>query len=153
MLRALIIASLFLVGCAGVPDEPVTLNHLPSQYAQVLDANEYFKKGYQNAEISSEQQTRATKAGAFEVVAVYGDWCHDSHREIPRLIKLLESAPDAQASFHAVGFNKTLDAPVHDISSVEKTPTVFIYRNGQQLGVFVERSEAGIVEDILQIVD
>jgi len=153
MNKIVLVLMVLLLGCTPTTKEAVEVSGLPPKFSQAVNANHHFQASYNSAEISSEQLNRLAQASPFEVVAVYGEWCHDSHREIPRLVKLLQDAPNAQVSFHTVGYDKTLTVPVKGISSVEKTPTVFIFRDGKQIGVFVESSENGVVEDILQIVD
>ena len=117
---------------------------------QLLDEYPSFKLRYDEVEISLEQAEKARAMGNIEVLAVFGSWCHDSQREIPAMIKLAESAANIDLTLVGVGFDKSLSEPLYDITEVARTPTVFVFRNGELIGKFVERSEGGVVSDILR---
>ncbi len=71
---------------------------------------------------------------------ILGSWCHDSHREVPRFIKILEEInyPFDQLNMNALDTNKTspdFDAKANNITNV---PTAIIYRNGKEIGRIIE---------------
>lgn len=78
-----------------------------------------------------------------KVLIVFGLWCHDSQREIPRLLKLLSEAnnPNIEVAMISVGYDKVIpeSANQHNVS-IKYTPTVIVFdQEGKELKRFVER--------------
>ncbi len=85
------------------------------------------------------------------LLIVFGTWCHDSEREIPRLLKLLHQANNPNITYQmiAVGYNKKVsdvsDLPV----SIKYTPTVIISdESGEELTRVIERPEGSWAKNI-----
>jgi thiol-disulfide isomerase/thioredoxin len=84
---------------------------------------------------------------------ILGSWCHDSQREVPRFIKILEEInyPFDQLNMNALDTNKTspdFDAKANNITNV---PTSIIYRNGKEIGRIIESPTLSLEEDLLKI--
>lgn len=82
-----------------------------------------------------------------EIVALFGTWCHDSVREIPRLNKLLQSAknPNITSSLIAVDYKKTADIKYN----LKYTPTIIVYQQGNEIGRIIENPKKSIAQDIV----
>lgn len=84
---------------------------------------------------------------------IIGSWCHDSHREVPRFIKILEKInyPFDQLNMNALDTNKTspdFDAKANNVTNV---PTAIIYRKGNEIGRIIESPKLSLEEDLLII--
>ncbi len=97
---------------------------------------------YQPSEDDVKQVASIDKPLSLHIV--FGTWCHDSEREIPRLLKLLHQANNPNITYQmiAVGYNKKVsdvsDLPV----SIKYTPTVIITdESGTELTRVIERPE------------
>ena len=88
------------------------------------------------------------------ITIVFGSWCSDSHREVPRFLQIMNllNVSEDQITIIAVNrmkeFNK-IDLREMDIKLV---PTFIIYRDGKELGRIVERAEIMELE-LLKIVN
>lgn len=88
--------------------------------------------------------------GPIVIKALFGTWCHDSVREIPRLAKLLSAANNANisATLIAVDRKKTTDAAYQ----LKYTPTIIVYQNNQEIGRIIESPKKSIAQDIVDFI-
>lgn len=84
------------------------------------------------------------------IVALFGTWCHDSKREVPRLIKLLEAVANSNIvlTLKAVGRDKK---GLDESFKFKYTPTFIIYRQDVEIGRIVERPKLTLTEDLTLI--
>jgi dipeptidyl aminopeptidase/acylaminoacyl peptidase len=100
-----------------------------------------------------------------DIVVVLGTWCSDSHREVPRLWKVLDSVgfdygamktfaveraqvePDPALPQELVDWSKS----VRDYYAIKAVESIIVYRNGVELGRIVEAPEKSIEADLLDI--
>jgi thiol-disulfide isomerase/thioredoxin len=89
-----------------------------------------------------------------EIRAYMGTWCGDSKREVPKFYKLLDQAEFDQSNLTliAVDRSKTQPESLVDGYNVIRVPTFIFYRDGKELGRFVERPVESLEQDILKIV-
>jgi len=81
-------------------------------------------------------------------------WCHDSHREIPRLYKILEAADFNENNIQIIALNrakKTLNN-LQEGFDIFRTPTLIFYKKGKEISRFVERPQKSLEKDIFKIV-
>ena len=109
----------------------------------------------------------ALEDGMFDVdiKIVFGTWCGDSRREVPRLWKILEQIgyPVDDIEMMAVGSSRFtvkmgIDQKLLDWSDavkkyygVERVATIILYRDGKELGRIEETPEGTLEEDLLRI--
>jgi dipeptidyl aminopeptidase/acylaminoacyl peptidase/thiol-disulfide isomerase/thioredoxin len=100
------------------------------------------------------------------LVVVFGTWCSDSRREVPRLWKVLEeigfpadgmrmlavervkASADAALSQELVDWSKS----VRDFYDIKAVESIIVYRGGAELGRIVEAPAKSIEADLLEIV-
>lgn len=84
------------------------------------------------------------------IKALFGTWCHDSVREIPRLTKLLNVAKNSNisATLIAVDRKKTAD----EAYQLKYTPTIIVYQNNKEIGRIIEAPKKSIAQDIVDFV-
>lgn len=150
--------------------EPSTPSHTPQHsnnsqlpYAlgtitqqQLFDAYPTFANAYNKHQVTAEDRSALQQlTQASELVIVFGSWCHDSQREVPRLLKLLDSANNStiKVTLVAVGYNKQIpdDANPHQLA-IKYTPTIFVLdKKGNELGRFIERPNSNWATDISEL--
>ncbi len=84
-----------------------------------------------------------------------GTWCGDSQREIPNFYKLLDNADFNYKKLELVAVDRSKKAKgLEKEYNIERVPTFIFYRNGKELGRFVEHAIDGstIEKDILTII-
>ncbi|WP_442267686.1 thioredoxin family protein [Tenacibaculum sp. ZS6-P6] len=89
------------------------------------------------------------------IKAFMGTWCDDSRREIPNFYKILNETKFNQSRLELVTVNRDKKAKgIEKGYNIERVPTFIFYRNGKEIGRFVEHTvnDAFLEQDILQIV-
>ena len=84
------------------------------------------------------------------VLLFFGTWCHDSEREVPRLLKLLETAglSEDKLTLIALDYRKREPEGRATKFNVRYTPTAIFMRDGEEVGRIVERPNTSLYEDI-----
>ena len=89
-----------------------------------------------------------------DVKIFMGSWCHDSHREIPRYFKLMETAGfDVNKHTEIIGLTRGKKAP-DDLQKgfdIEHTPTFIFYKDGKEIGRYIEHARQTMEKDFLKI--
>jgi len=80
-------------------------------------------------------------------------WCHDSHREIPRLSKILEAINFDERNLEIVALNRAKKTPnnLQEGFDIQRTPTLIFYKKGEEINRFVEQPKKSLEKDILKI--
>jgi thiol-disulfide isomerase/thioredoxin len=88
-----------------------------------------------------------------EIVVFYGAWCTDSHREIPRFLKIIETVnnQDITVTDYGVNRQKQDELGKFEIYGIEFVPTFIVIRNGIELGRIIERPDKSLAEDLAAI--
>lgn len=77
-----------------------------------------------------------------KIVAFMGTWCHDSNREIPRLMRVAEELGIAeQLELYGVDVNKKSLLGKEEGFNVKNTPTIIFYLAGDEVGRVIEEPE------------
>ena len=96
---------------------------------------------------------KASLPEALEVRVLFGTWCHDSEREVPRLLKLLNLAGirDESVELYALNLKKKDPEGMADAMGVKYTPTFIFYVDGGEIGRIVEKPEISLISDISRL--
>ena len=115
--------------------------------------NEYpiFKSRYENYKVT--QQIDLRESTDLSVIITFGTWCHDSKREVPRMLKILDSAgmKSEQISLIGVDINKTEPNGREQLYNLKNTPTFILLRNGTEVGRIVERPQISLESDLINL--
>lgn len=84
---------------------------------------------------------------------VLGNWCEDSQREVPRLMKILDSkyASSVPVSYYLVNREKYCADPEVQKLDVKFVPAIIVYKNGKEVGRIVETPQATLEKDLAHI--
>ncbi len=135
-------------GDAPPPPAPVLLGELDWQQLGALDGWAAERDGYAPDPVAVERL--ASAAGRYRVVTVLGTWCSDSRREVPRLVKVLDTVPEGSFEHTMIGVDRTRrmeDDAFAAAAGVERTvdrvATIVVFdADGNELGRVVETAEA-----------
>lgn len=87
-----------------------------------------------------------------KILVFMGTWCHDSNREIPRLMRVCEELGIAdQLELYGVDVNKTSQAGREKDYNVRKTPTIILMRDGVEIARILEEPEISFEQDFEKI--
>ena len=89
-----------------------------------------------------------------KIMAFMGTWCHDSNREIPRLIRVVEELGIGdQLELYGVDVNKKSLFEKEASYNIKKTPTIIFFYEGEEIGRILEEPEVSFeqyLEEILK---
>lgn len=143
---------IFSVGCSATEkkqakSEPyagvISASQLIAQYPQ-------FRAAYEQYQPSSEEISAVKALSGKSLVVLFGTWCHDSEREVPRLLKLLDlSGVELQnLSLHGVNYNKHEPTNLHQKYDLKYSPTIVLMQGENELGRVVEKPTLSLGEDL-----
>ncbi len=94
------------------------------------------------------------KLDDIEITVVFGTWCSDSKRQVPRFFKVLNNADYNQKRVKLIAVDKTKAAIIVDIKdlNIERIPTFIIYKNDVEIGRIVETPKSSLEKDLWKIV-
>ena len=119
-------------------------------HAELLDRHEVFRRNY------DEYETPAPVEGLPADLAVqilFGTWCHDSEREVPRMLKLLEASGVKQEKISLIALDIRKEEPQGRAKAlgVKYTPTFIFLSRNQELGRIIERPSISLSDDVAAI--
>lgn len=85
---------------------------------------------------------------------VLGNWCEDSQREVPRLMKILElpALKKVSADYYLVNREKFCADPDVQKLEVKYVPAIIFYRDGKEIGRIIETPEGSLEANMVKIV-
>ncbi|BED90811.1 hypothetical protein PspMM1_32790 [Pseudoalteromonas sp. MM1] len=118
----------------------------------LLSDYDKFNKQYKAFAPTDQDIALMQKLAGKELIVLFGTWCHDSQREVPKLIKLLEESKVELASidYVAVGYNKRDDAGIAQAHDLQYTPTFVVKQNGKELVRVIEKPTGTLAQDLTQ---
>jgi len=89
-----------------------------------------------------------------EIVVVFGSWCGDSRRELPRFYKILDEInfPKKNITVIAVDRTKKGKHKIFERINVQRVPTFYFYKDEKLIGKIVETPVKSLEEDMLEII-
>lgn len=135
--------------CASSQSEKVNLAIGEISQQQLLSDYPYFQQSYRMYNLSDEEIMAIKRWPTDLHVAVYfGTWCHDSQREVPRFLKILNENMSISSRLIGLDYNKSEPNGTAKNRGIKYTPTFIIYRNNKEIGRIIERPKVSITADI-----
>ena len=119
--------------------------------AELLARHEVFKRNYDAYEVPA--RIEELPAG-LEVKILFGTWCHDSEREVPRMLKLLEASGVKEENISLISLDIRKEEPEGRAKALEVrfTPTFVFFSEGAELGRIIERPVVDLTHDLTALV-
>lgn len=88
------------------------------------------------------------------IKAFMGTWCGDSKRETPHFYKVLELADFNLKNVEMVTVNRSKRTPdnLQEGLDINRVPTFIFFKNGKEIGRYVEYARESLEKDMLKIV-
>jgi hypothetical protein len=88
-----------------------------------------------------------------ECLVLFGTWCSDSWREVPRFLKTADQAgiDPSLIRFFAVDRSKKSAEGIAEQHNLERVPTFIFFRDGKEIGRIVERPATTMEEEMLAV--
>ena len=89
-----------------------------------------------------------------EILLVFGSWCHDSHEQVPRFIRILNMLQYDMEKLTMIGVDSEKKAYVYPLQDkkIELVPTFIFYRDGEEIGRIIETPKRTLEKDFYKIV-
>ena len=117
---------------------------------RLLSDHDKFAKQYQAFSPTPQDVALMQKLAGKEVLVLLGTWCHDSAREVPLFIKLLDESKVelSKITFVTVGYDKRDEAGIALAHDLQYTPTFIIKHNGVEVNRVVEKPSGTLAQDL-----
>jgi thioredoxin 1 len=144
----LIIALSANIAFANEEKTPDHIGKISTEY--LLSEYPEFAKEYEAFQPSATRlQDIQTLAGK-DVVTLFGTWCHDSVREVPRLLKLLKMGNVELKQLTLFGVSRSKGDPegFSGKYDLEYTPTIIISDDKYEVARIIEKPKGSLAGDI-----
>ncbi|MDR6457951.1 thiol-disulfide isomerase/thioredoxin [Chryseobacterium vietnamense] len=130
-------------------------NQLKEQFLKAPYADWYVKEHDEYVlDQKAVSELKKEKIGTYDIIVFMGTWCEDSHRDFPRLMKILEAVSYPESKLNIIAVNRKKESPTGDESlyNLQKVPTIILKRYGKEVGRIIEMPTTGYIErDLVQI--
>ncbi|UZO82580.1 thioredoxin family protein [Aquimarina sp. ERC-38] len=120
----------------------------------VAPYSNWFTSNYTNYKPKSDVITQLTPLlKNTQIKAFMGTWCSDSQRETPTFYKILDATDYDSDNLELVTVTRNKDTPegLEKGLQIERVPTFIFYKNGKEVGRYVEYARKSLEEDMLAI--
>jgi tetratricopeptide (TPR) repeat protein len=103
-------------------------------------------------------QLKKSSPEKFTLKIVFGSWCGDSKRELPKMMKVLSAAGFPEKNIQLIGVYDSLEvykqAPKREEKglNIYRVPTFIVYQKDKEIGRIVEYAVESLERDLLKIV-
>ena len=120
---------------------------------ELLQANSTFAQNYQSYQPSENELAAVKELKGKSLTVLFGTWCHDSQREVPRLLKVLDMAQSQLHELRLVAVNRNKQEPSGLARSLELryTPTLVLFNGDTELGRVIEKPLVSLTEDLSKL--
>jgi thiol-disulfide isomerase/thioredoxin len=155
----LIVTTLCFLGCASSTAQHSS-THRPELHvgeitsADLLATYPVFAEEYHRSEPSEDALDKMRALEGKSLVVLFGTWCHDSEREVPRLLKLIDRSGVKLDTLQlvAVDYNKADPNGVAVQYNLRYTATIIVKDQHKELGRIVERPKVSLADDFWEMV-
>lgn len=115
--------------------------------AELLERHEVFKRNYDAYEVTAGIDGLPP---GLKVKILFGTWCHDSEREVPRMLKLLAASGVKEENISLISLDIRKEEPEGRARALDVrfTPTFIFFIGGTELGRIVEQPSKSLLENI-----
>jgi len=147
--------SLFLIYILSLPafsySESLLIGDISKE--ELLVSNSKFHKNYLSFQVN-ELEIQADLEG-LSIKILFGTWCHDSQREVPKILKLLDEINFQSSMISLIGLNYQKNEPLNRgrIFNVKKTPTIIFFRHEKEIARIIETPDLTMEESLIAILN
>jgi hypothetical protein len=151
------VLSLALLGCQATPSHTEQDKELLGVVSpqELLQANSGFAQSYHSYQPSENELAAVKLLEGKSLTILFGTWCHDSEREVPRLLKTLDMSQGQLTELRliAVNHNKQEPSGIYQTLELRYTPTFVLFDGTKELGRVVERPQLTLTEDLAALLN
>ncbi|GAB0157761.1 thioredoxin family protein [Chryseobacterium sp. Alg-005] len=137
-------------------DGKMLLGHqLKEQFLKAPYADWYVKEHNEyTLDQKAIDQLKKDKINSYNLIVFMGTWCEDSHRDFPRLMRILEELKYPDSKLTIIAVNRKKESPTGDEGryNIQKVPTIIVEKYGKEIGRIIEMPTTGYIErDLVEI--
>jgi thiol-disulfide isomerase/thioredoxin len=93
------------------------------------------------------------RTDSLNAIVFLGTWCGDTHRELPRFLKIIETEniPIRILELHALNRKKQSGDALPVVFGIRYVPTFIFIKNGKEIGRIVEMPKKSLEEDMVEM--
>lgn len=125
-------------------------------YPDVIKTYPYFLAAHSSVKASPDSIRLLKSVSEPTHLTVYfGVWCHDSIREVPELMKILDEVNNPNISYQLISLDKNKQEPQGraKANDILYTPTIVVYQNQKELGRIIEKPKQDLATDLIRILE
>lgn len=138
----------------SIPIADTIVGYFNFDQLQESPFSDWFIPEYSAYEIDKEtlNSLEANDLDNISIIIIIGTWCHDSQRETPRFVKIMEYLNFQNIT--AIGVNRQKKADGTDVPelNIQYVPTIIFYKNNTEIGRIVEAPEETLEKDLVKII-
>ena len=152
----LVLAAGLLAGCAhtGSRQEQDAARGWIQREELLSSRYEQFKTAYDTVQVQAPFMAMLRGlTGGVQTLVFLGTWCPDSRREVPRFLKVADSAgiPPDSVRLYAVDRTKTSGDGMTARYGITLVPTFIFLKEGKEVGRITEVPQATVEQDMVTI--
>lgn len=116
----------------------------------------WYDSEYNNYEVNNDSITGLKeKLENVTIDIVFGSWCSDSRREVPRFLKILDDLKFDYKNLSMIAVNRKKEAEGTKVKEldIKLVPTFIFYREGKEIGRIIETPVGTLEGDLKRILD
>ena len=124
----------------GISSSPIFSNYYSNEYNNYMPKLDFL-------------ETLTEDLSKVRIVVIFGSWCSDSQREVPRFMRILDEMNYPLDSLSIICVNRLKTVPDVDIRRymIEFVPTIIFYRDNFEIGRIVESPKETLEDDMASI--
>lgn len=159
-MKARLLSILFIVLLATMPiysfsqgsPEKILLGKTTLDSLRNDSSFHWFKEGYEQYQTKDSLLELLHKIAPLISVRVFcGTWCEDTHRELPRFVKIADQCGIDRLEFYCLDREKRSPAGEEKEFGIRNIPTFIIYLEGKEKGRIVESALKSLEADMVEI--
>jgi len=145
-------ASFFIIFLLGCPvfssNESILIGDVTKEELFLTNPN-FYESYLASRSIDLEEKINLN---GLSIKILFGTWCHDSQREIPKFLRFLENINMNSEMISLIGLNYQKNEPLNrgNIFNIKNTPTIIFFRNEEEIGR-IEETPKLIIPGVGQI--
>lgn len=117
----------------------------------------WYSPEYESYQADSEilESLKASDLNDIQIKMVLATWCHDSQREVPRFMRILDDIEFDMQQLEIICVNSNKEAEDTEVLDLEidLVPTIIFYKEGTEYGRIIETPSESLEKDFKNILN
>lgn len=135
-------------------EEPILLGDILLKELKQNNYAQWFNKNYDDYILKTQHLKKLKNIDQdYTIEIILGTWCPDSKRQVPRVLKILDSIGYTTSNIylHALDRDKKLPLQLKKKYNITRVPTLIIKRDNKEINRIVEIPVESLEQDLLNI--